>query len=333
MPVINIFKDIFDKVKREVPNFSPDNYTCLVTRYKNGQSFIPPHSDNEACIVPGSSIYTVSVGAERTLVCTNIDSSTRRYNLTDGCVYTMPQSSQGTWEHGIPCDQTCDQSRISFTFRRIVPPRPIPPIKEPKSDKNKKRVLFLTDSVHMAFPSHLLNTADMTCIKTVEFQLSNIGKYEHEFQHSDYVVISTGVNDISRYGHTGYSLASIMCNKFKLLCTRYPETVFIFNSLLLTLYPGINNNINVLNKAMFDLSLEIYDLDNFFFFDSHSLLFGVNTIAAKGNGVHITPTATKIISQSLIKSITALVINSPTVAQSWPLRSRFKHLVSRFHNS
>ena len=45
------FKDLFDKLSREVPDFSPANYTCLVTRYKDGDSTIPPHSDNEDCIV------------------------------------------------------------------------------------------------------------------------------------------------------------------------------------------------------------------------------------------------------------------------------------------
>ena len=331
-PETPFFKETFDKLRREIPNFSRDTYTCLVTRYKDGDSTIPSHSDNEVCIVPGSTIYTVSVGAQRTLVCKNIVGSERQYILPDGSVFAMSQSSQLTWEHSVP-RELCDDTRISFTFRRIVPKRTIPPISEPQPVNSKKRVLFLTDSLHMSFPTHLLNTSEMTCVKKIEFQLSNIGNYENEFRQFDYVVISTGINDITRYNHTGHDLAAVMYNKLKLICVNSPNTVFIFNSLLLTQtgYHNINNSVNFFNRAMFDLSLDIYDLGNFLFLDSHSLLFGVKTIKEWGNGIHITPTAAKIISQSIVKSVTELAMERP-VAQYWPLRPQFKELVCQFHS-
>ena len=332
-PDTRFFKDLFDKLSREVPDFSPANYTCLVTRYKDGKSTIPPHSDNEDCIVPGSTIYTVSVGAERTLVFDNIDGTERTYKLLDGSVYAMSQSSQLIWEHSVP-RESCNGTRISFTFRRIVPTRPAPPIREPKSDNNsngKKRILFLTDSLHVSFPTNLLNTSDLTCVKKVEFQVANIGNYQNEFRYFDYVVISTGINDISRYNRTGHDLAAFMYNRLKSICINTPNTVFIFNSLLLTEYPEINNSVDIFNKAMFDLSLDIYDLENFWFYDSHNLLFGVNTIQERGNGIHITSTATNIIRQSIIKSITAFSMGRP-IAQFWPLRSQFRQMAAQFHN-
>ena len=329
-PETPFFKDVFDRISREIPNFSQDNYTCLVTRYKDGESIIPPHADNEVCIMPGSCIYTVSVGAERTLMCGNIDGTVRQYKLPGGSVYSMTQSSQLTWEHSVP-REPCDDTRISFTFRRIVPSRPIPPISEPTSDKNKKRILFMTDSLHMSFPTYLLNTSELTCVKKLEFQLANIGDYEFEFSHFDYVVISMGINDISRYNRTGHDLAGFMYNKFKLICSNSPNTVFVFNSILLTNNPRLNNNVDVVNKAMFDLSLDIYDLENFWYYDSHVLLFGVKTIQDRGNGIHITPTAKKIISRSLVKSITELAMERP-LSQFWPLRSQFRQQVSQFHN-
>ena len=136
-PDTPFFKDVFNRIGREITNFSQDNYTCLVTRYKDGESIIPPHSDNEVCIMPGSSIYTVSIGAERTLMFENIDGTVRQYKLPDGSVYSMTLSSQLTWKHSVP-RESCDDTRISFTFRRIMSTRPIPPISEPMSDKNNE---------------------------------------------------------------------------------------------------------------------------------------------------------------------------------------------------
>ena len=82
---------------------------------------------------------------------------------------------------------------------------------------------------------------------------------------------------------------------------------------------------------MFDLSLDIYDLGNFWFYDSHILLFGMKTIEQRGNGIHITPTASKIIVKSVVKSIIELTMERP-VAQYWPLRSQYRRQVSQFHN-
>ena len=50
-----------------VPDFSLDTYTCLVNYYPDGKAGLNLHSDNEGQIVDGSSIITVTVGAERDL--------------------------------------------------------------------------------------------------------------------------------------------------------------------------------------------------------------------------------------------------------------------------
>ena len=91
-----IFGSIFNEISKFDKHFSPANYTCLATLYSNGESYIPPHSDDECCILPGSLIYCLSIGAKRNIKFTskndlNIDHT---FSLPSGSVYTMTTQSQ-----------------------------------------------------------------------------------------------------------------------------------------------------------------------------------------------------------------------------------------------
>ncbi len=183
-PDTPIFKKISSAITQHDPNFSLDKYTCLVTRYQNGEAFIPAHSDDEHCIVPDSNIYTVSIGAQRTLVChkTMGPLSEREYELTDGSVHVMSAASQLCWQHGIPPRKSCNDARVSFTFRLLdgnakpPPKKHIPPIRENApldQPGRKKKVLFLSDSVNRGLNTHLFRGTGLVCIKRPNlFQLS-----------------------------------------------------------------------------------------------------------------------------------------------------------------
>ena len=89
-----VFKNMFTKIHVTNNNFTPENYTCVVTNLPDGKSHVPLHSDNEECIVPDSLIYCVSIGCERTLTLVPKSGSGAPQNhpLPSGSVYTMPTS-------------------------------------------------------------------------------------------------------------------------------------------------------------------------------------------------------------------------------------------------
>ena len=144
-------------------------------------------------------------------------------------------------------------------------------------------------------------------------------------------VISAGMNDLSRYGHTGESLGSFISSKIRYWLCKYPNTLFIFNSLIDTNRPWLNHRIDILNKLMFDLSIELYD-SNFWFFDSHASFVDVDDHfpihSPTGNGIHISIRACQYISRIMADAIGALVSSSPVTARVWPLRSEFRQLIA-----
>ena len=199
--------------------------------------------------------------------------------------------------------------------------------------ENPKRVLLVTDSIISGFPLNIFNNTGISRIKKfpVNKLLVNIDKFEEEFAYTDCVVISAGMNDLSRYGHTGESLGSFISSKIRYWLCKYPNTLFIFNSLIDTKRPWLNHRIDCLNKLMFDLSIELYD-SNFWFFDSHASFVDVDDHfpihSPTGNGIHISIRACQYISRIMADAIGALVSSSPVTARVWPLRSEFRQLIA-----
>ena len=346
-PETHIFKLISDTISQHDPHFNLDDYSCLVTLYRDGNSHIPAHSDNEFNIARDSSIYTVSVGAERTLVCQNIKGplTEKLYQLSDGSIYVMSRDSQTHWQHSIPPDTGCKLPRVSFTFRKLdpkatpVPRLSIPPIKEDAvpdcSLAPNKRVLFLSDSVNSGLRSHMFHNTGLTCIKKDLFQLSRLGDYEDEFGYTDYVIISAGINDISRYGHTAESISSHITNKLRVWVQKYPDTIFIFNSILYTKFVWLNKRVCDINRAIFNLSLELYDYDNFYFLDSHARLRSAklrDTISPKGNGIHISQEAANTVQNCIVNCIVKFDHRDRSMFNVWPLRYEFRQSASAFHD-
>ena len=252
--------------------FDKDNWCCLVTLYEDGKAYIPPHSDNEESIVPGSDIFTVSIGETRTIEYQNILGpliEKQQFDLLHGSVHQMSQSSQNYWEHGIPPSKSSDCGpRISLTFRNLQKSkRPtIPPISQPTTQSSHKtppqptrpkRLLLLSDSIHLTFPTHLFDQKSVICIKKrlPNFCLNDIHQFGSEFGYTDYVFISCGVNDLSRYGWNSHNLFTYFRDLMHSYQKRFPKTTFIFNSLLTTNYGWLNTEILSLNYSVFNLSL------------------------------------------------------------------------------
>ena len=91
--------------------------------------------------------------------------------------------------------------------------------------------LLLTDSIHSSTPTHIFEAVpNHVCIKHKEYQLANIDQYSSEFEYTDVVVISMGINDLSRYGHKARTLADSITPKLQHYSRRYPHCKFIFST-------------------------------------------------------------------------------------------------------
>ena len=189
-PDSEALKSIISRMQHNIHAFDIDNWCCMTTLYENGQSHIPRHSGNEDSIIPDSDIYTVSISAQRILVLQNTVGplqEQRKIELTHGSVHCMSRASQDSWEHSIPPALTPNCGpRISLTFKRLkeAPKPKIPPIAPPTasysnqseptptietSSTRPKRLLMLSDSLHIAFPAHLFDKAQL-CASRSDYQ-------------------------------------------------------------------------------------------------------------------------------------------------------------------
>ena len=313
-----IFDNIFKQIHDIDPTFTKDNYSCLVTHYKDGDCFINSHSDDEEAIHPDSTIYTVSLGAKRTLQLTNIIGPLQGHtvDLKHGEVLAMSKQSQFTWRHGIDREPHITEPRVSLTFRHIGQHQPTPkpvilPIAEPqRPDINtQQRVLLLTDSIMSTTPTHVFDAIpEHTCIKKQNFRLSEVFGFEPEFKYTKTVIFSCGINDLSRHGLSANSLADLVCQRLAKCCRDNSTTNFVFNSILLSRqYPWLNREIDQFNHYMYELAC---DIPNLFYFDSHNLLRLSNiqkrVWLSSGNGIHITLDAKKLVARELVNAAGAL---------------------------
>ena len=326
-----IMSRIFETISASDPSFTPQNYSCLINKYNNGKSTLAMHSDDEKSIKPGSKIYTVSFGAERTVRFYNTSGPMQdiRHKLPHGSLHIMTKESQSVWKHGLVPDAGVVEPRVLLTFRWLVDPdpsttqRPSPP--PPISQRNNQntshpsRILFLTDSVLSSTPEHIFEAVpNHVCVKQKEYQLTNIDKYSSQFGHTDVVILSMGINDLSRYGHNARSLLNSVTPKLLQYSRQYPRCKFIFNSLLLTRdYTWLNHEVKLFNSLMFDFTRRVR---NVCFFDSHyfteEICHSMNqSVYVEGrtmrndqsnNGIHIALRLRRLITAELVSGVAIL---------------------------
>ena len=157
-----------------------------------------------------------------------------------------------------------------------------------------------------------------------------------DFRFSDFVVISCGINDMSRYGKTSHVLADMILTRLSDCCARHPDTVFIFNSVLHTKHAWLNNEVDTLNRYMFELSMRVPNLR---FFDSHEAIVMDTKLSSKIDNVidpndkhktHLTLAAKKLVTSQIVSAIELIVgrrngtvLGSSVRGWYWPLRSQF----------
>ncbi|MCP4262086.1 MAG: alpha-ketoglutarate-dependent dioxygenase AlkB [Planctomycetes bacterium] len=322
-PSSQILDTVFESLQTIESDIRPENYSCLATLYEDGSAGIPLHHDDEPAIAHDSSIYTVSFGAKRKLRVSNTVGPAVEYEvpLPHGSVYTMTRSSQDTWRHGIDRDPSINRPRISLTFRKLVTPTPtpksgsipVPPVAPPsqqatlpQTHTRHSRVLLIHDSMFQDTPERAFeHVPGFTCVKRPNYQLANMFKFESEFRHAKTVIISCGVNDLSRYGETAKSLADTVCPRLVECCNKFKGVNFVFTSI--TNSRGnrwLNDEIFRFNSILHDLAR---GLQNLMFFDAHGMISRAGPKAAYDsndrNGIHLSLEVRKLVTRGLASCV------------------------------
>ena len=333
--------DIFKAITREFPTLELNS--ALVQKYPNGQSNIPIHSDNEPEIKPGSTILTLSLGETRTFMFRSLSKnesgqeSNYATKVSNGDIIIMTRDSQDSFVHRILPDNT-ESMRISITFRCLTnihnkPPAPkktiIPEISNPKG--GKPSVLVLTDSILDKSISDLQKQyQNVTVNKLSMYQLLHIDRYMDRFFTHDVVVISAGVNDLSRYGETGDSLLYKVKQKLDHITNVCPNTTFIFRSICPTRFELLNSEIIKFNVEFYKYTLGI---GNLFFFDTNGLP-GRDFLDPRGNGVHLERQLARALANHILQHASCLAqrnripdpAKKPVSPCPWPLRDFLRNL-------
>ena len=112
---------IISYVQIVLPGFEFNS--AMIHKYADGQSFIPPHSDDEDCITDGSDIVTISLGEGREMEFQNKhNKEITTVELLHGELLVMSKMSQDDFTHAIHPDPEKHAVRMSITLRHIKEP-------------------------------------------------------------------------------------------------------------------------------------------------------------------------------------------------------------------
>ena len=124
-PAPEVIQKIIDQIHNQFPLSSKVN-SCLLTKYPDGSSICPAHGDDEPFIGPSSDIFTLSVGAERSMKFVNsinnaANALDENVSLKDNDLLVFSRASQDFYHHSIEADDSITQPRYSLTFRHLTP--------------------------------------------------------------------------------------------------------------------------------------------------------------------------------------------------------------------
>ena len=186
-----------------------------------------------------------------------------------------PTTSQAPPRDTAPTASTAPAVSTVTSAPTKPPPFGLPgTLTNPKRDillgKSSCRKLFLTDSILRAIdPSSLRTRKDEISVKKTMYYISDIGNYEPEFSLTDTVIISSGINDLTRKRLLPEQICDIIVPQFRKYSYLYPNTKFVVNSVIMSSFWKLNNFIRRLNNLIAD---SIKGLANFYYFDSHNFL-------------------------------------------------------------
>ena len=168
----------------------------------------------------------------------------------------------------------------------------------------------------------------MSVSKRTVYRLLDIDQIS-DLSNFDTVIISTGVNDISRYRENGDSLFNKLRDKLDNIIRFCPNTTFVFRAVLSTRVSEINHEIGIFNINMFRYCR---NFNNLWFFDTCGIP-NFNFLDPQGNGVHIRADLARDLSDHLLRHGVYLAIRSQSKCTPnmphpgiWPLRPFLRNL-------
>ena len=108
-------------IKNTIESITKESYNaCLLNLYHNGEESMGWHSDNEKEIIAGSSIASLSLGANRKFSFKHkVSKETVSIELENGSLLEMKGSVQVHWWHSLLKSKKATAARINLTFRQM----------------------------------------------------------------------------------------------------------------------------------------------------------------------------------------------------------------------
>jgi len=108
-------------IKNTIESITKESYNaCLLNLYHNGEESMGWHSDNEKEIITGSSIASLSLGANRKFSFKHkVSKETVSIELENGSLLEMKGSVQVHWWHSLLKSKKVTDARINLTFRQM----------------------------------------------------------------------------------------------------------------------------------------------------------------------------------------------------------------------
>ena len=235
--------------KSESDSSSKPN-SCLVTKYRSGTNYIPPHRDDEPVIGAESDIFTVSIGSERSMTFVNNNKSqSRELKLEDCSLLISTRYAQDFWTHGILPDESQDM-RVSFTFRNIAP-----------HNLNSTKILGDSNSAKIHFGAGTGCLGSWVPGKRVKVghiealpDATEIGAYRN-------IILHTGINSLNtKHEHHRRShsyLLHVLESKCKDYLAVYPKLNIYISTLLPTRIRSLNRDVEQFNRGILDICYRI----------------------------------------------------------------------------
>ena len=240
----DVIQPIVDKISEMYPKTIINS--CLVTRYRNGNSSCPQHSDNEPFIAPCSDIFTLSVGCERSMLFNSVSNTSTDISLPNNSLLAFSRSSQEFWKHEIPCCET-GAVRYSLTFRQLAP-----------YYANSTLIVGDSNTEYLKFGSGRNKFGVwMPGCREKAGRIKDLPNPEDlDFPYRN-LVVHTGINDLRATNHLPIPvLMNNLKDKCLALSSKFPKMKVHISMLLPTKDPGLNSMVSEMNMRIKNFASE-----------------------------------------------------------------------------
>ena len=189
---------------------------------------------------------------------------------------------------------------------------------------NTQKVLFLTDSILNCFKPEKFKPRDSNSkMNITKFNLFKLQELDtNGFDKFDTIIISSGINDLSKYK---YSPDSLFERVSQPLASVNPNTKVIFRALTPTRFEYINKLVYRFNNLMFDFCLTHSHL---YYYDPHNFEKRSDFLYNQGNGIHVSYHVAVFMTMHILNHAQFLYTRSGEF-ERWPLRASLQDRYER----